>query len=144
MTLKIRAMLKVKKTPNFRRMKGRITKTEKSVVLMASGIIIEIKNRTLSGRDKDGRSFKRYTPSYKVKKADEFGSTRPNLFATGNMFKAMQSKPIRNGVKLFFNVNAERLKAYYNQNINGRNFWGLSKAQHKKIMGKLRAVYRKT
>ena len=125
-------------------MKKRITDTEKHIGLLASGVIVEIKNRTLSGRDVNGSSFKDYTPSYKKFKTDNYGSGKPNLFARGNMFKAMQYKVIPNGIRLFFNITNEKLKASGNHNINKREFWGLSASQSKDIVNKLKKYFRTT
>ena len=136
--------MRVKKKVNFKRMKKRVTDTEKSIWLLASDIIIGIKNRTLKGTDMYLMKFEAYTEQYKAYKGSKGRSTMPNLTFRGTMLNSMQYKKISNGVRLYFNAVNERVKASANHNGYKRYFFGIDKNQSKYITKRLREIFRRT
>lgn len=105
--------------------------------------ITEIRIRTQSGRDKDGKQFKPYSEAYKKKRFKKGRNTRPDLLWSGAMLTAInQSVDKRNGTiegTIFFNSSREALKAKGNIE-NGREFFGFSREQITRITKKLSSV----
>ena len=124
----------LKKKVNFRKVRrviidGRLDKLRKEALNIETGII----RRTQSGKDVKLSSFKPYSASYKKTK----GGT-VNLTKSGAMLQAISNKKITNGLRFYFNANAETKKASYNQKM--RKFFGIDRNQLKylkKVMGKL-------
>ena len=134
----------VKKKVDFNKMKRRVTETEKSVWLLASGLIAGIRKRTLRGIDMYGMKFKPYTTSYREIKRVAGKSTTPNLSFHEHMLKAMSYTKERGKVKLYFNMAKEKLKASGNHNVHKRYFFGLSKEQRKVAASELARIFRRT
>jgi len=105
--------------------------------------ITEIRIRTQSGRDKNGRSFKSYSPAYKKKRIESGRDGRPSLLWSGAMQAAItQTVEKRNGSfigTVFFNSTFEALKAKGNIG-NGRDFFGFSREQITRITKQLRSI----
>ena len=134
----------VKRKVNFKKMKKRVTDTEKSVWLLATDVIIGIKARTLKGTDMYLQKFEAYTEQYKAYKGSKGRSTTPNLVFRGTMLNSMAYKKISNGARLYFNTVNERVKASANHNGYKRYFFGLDKNQSKYITKQLREIFRRT
>lgn len=117
--------------PNFRQEYGR-------------RLIDKIKERTQSGVNKNGRSFKQYSQSYKESLVYEiYGKTsQVNLTLTGEMLASMQvaSTPSRK-VVINFASSEQEAKAHghifgggYKRNLPVRDFFGLPKKDQYKIL----------
>lgn len=94
-------------------------------------LLAGIELRTLNGKDVKLRQFQRYSKAYKAYRAKRGRSSQVNLTYTGKMLGAMTTKVIKNGLRFKFISAAETKKAYYNQIINKREFFGLDKRQIK-------------
>jgi len=80
---------------------------------------------------KTGRSIF-YKGGYRDFAAATKGGTTPNLFASGQMFRAMQAQPVNNAeAKIIFIRDAEAKKAIINNQT--REFWGAKKEEQKKL-----------
>jgi len=66
----------------------------KLMALLGAHAEVMIKLRTAEGRDVDGKMFAKYSPKYALfKQAKYSGPSYPNLFLTGDMLGAMNTKP---------------------------------------------------
>lgn len=102
----------------------------KKLRLMGNEIIVDIINRTQSGKDINNKTFKPYTKQYaQIKK--RFGG-KVNLTVTGNMLNSIDSKTIPNGLRFYINSTNEKKKALGNIK-NGRRFMGIDSKLKAKI-----------
>lgn len=83
-----------------------------------------IVNRTLSGRDAEGRFFKAYSPSYARRRRKQGKKGKPDLFFSGRMLGSVTVECSSLGVKVTMPPQ-EKLKARRNQAL-GRVFFALS------------------
>ncbi len=131
-------MLK-KKTINFNKIEKKLTSDRVSVIkLLANDIKAGIIRRSQRGKSVSGKAFKKYSSSYKVSKAKEYGSSTPNLTASGKMLNNITWKNIKNGVRMHFQSKEEIAKALGNQKT--RKFFGLDKSQKSFIRKKLQKL----
>lgn len=100
-----------------------------------------MKQRTQSGKDRDGKSFKPYTASYRKQKAEEFGNSRPNLTRTGQMLNSISWKNIKDGIRFYFNSAEQNSKAFYNQKT--RKFFGFTKRETTQLKKQLTKIITK-
>ena len=134
----------LKKKINFKKVRTVLIRgSEKRLKEESLNIIDGIKERTESGKNVKGKTFKKYSTKGKYSYADKRKDagkrvTPPNLAWTGHMLEAISAKPIKGGLRFYFNAKAETDKASWNQKT--RKFFGISKNQIKylkKVMGKL-------
>lgn len=83
-------------------------------------LLTSIKVRTAKGTDADGKTFKGYSPGYKLLRSKKgLPSALVDLFFTGSMSSAMTFEAERNKVRLFFLPTTDKSgmfnpeKAYY-------------------------------
>ena len=95
----------------------------------------EIHSRTLSSKDRNLKSLKPYSTSYREFRQSKGRGSDVNLTYTGAMLGAMTHKDIPNGLRFTFMSKSELDKAY--QNSKTRDFFGVDKNQEKKIRKKL-------
>lgn len=100
----------------------------------------EIISRTQSGKDINKNAFKPYSNKYKKEKQKDFGSSTVNLTRTQQMLNAIDNKKIPNGIRLFFNSTQQNEKAYFNQTVNKRNFFGFDNSYLEKLGKKLAKI----
>lgn len=104
---------------------------EKAVTEVAGDAILEIVQRTESGKSVNGGSFKSYTPEYRKFRSKKNRSTTPDLRFTGRMLGSITQRVRKRGkswiAEIFFASALEDKKAQANQKI--RDFFGLSKKQ---------------
>jgi len=111
--------------------------SDKAIQKVTAAIATHIKERTLKGRDKNGKSFKEYSNStleYKQKRGGKFFNGNVNLNDSGKMMSSMQSKRISSKVGVVrFTRKEEAVKALKHIQGKGklpkRNFFGLSKRE---------------
>ncbi len=114
-------------------------------------VLEEILKRTRSGRDKNGKTFKSYSTSYKKQitsgKHKYKNSTNVNLQSSGEMLRNVDFKVIDNGLRFY--MKGSRGKglsnndvAYYNKK-NGREFLGLPTSREKEIKKDLTKMFKK-
>ena len=110
---------------------------DKTLMKVTGEVRNRIVKRTMRGRDSDMKSFKPYSTDYskfRAKKGKKTG--RPNLVMTFAMLGNMSFKKIRGGSMIHFTSTAQNDKAYWNQ--QSREFFGLSKHNHKYVLSELR------
>ena len=101
----------------------------------------EIVERTASGRDVNGRAFKKYSTSYAAFKKAKGRKTNPvDLTFTGKMLANVTTTFMRTATELIgritFSSQAEANKARWN--METRKFFELSQKQRKAIVDKLK------
>ena len=134
-------MLKQTKTPNFTGWKKEMGDIPAKLSTLANQIIVEIRQNTRNGRDRDGKAFKPYSKQYREDKAKEFGSTTVNLTRTSNMLNNLTFSEIPKGVRIHFSVSSENEKAYINSEIYGRQFLGLPDNRKSYYIDKLKKKF---
>ena len=113
---------RIRKKPNFSKYKARVKNADNTLYSIIEFIIVGIRNRTMSGKDKDNKRFRPYSKQY--------GKTGTvNLTETGFMLGDIDRKKIADGVRLYFPNSVEARKAYNNQVTYKRKFFGLDKKQ---------------
>lgn len=137
-SLKINLMSLLKKTesdPRRRNAFAPILRLDAVKREIGMRVIDAIIDRTLAGKDKNGKPFDKYSKEYKKSlmfRIYKGGETRPNLKLTGDMQNAIDVMKITDtGVEINFNDDLEGSKAeghvYGRGTLKGhkRNFWGL-------------------
>jgi hypothetical protein len=105
------------------------------------------RSRKLRPVGKGGRPSKTarsifYKGGYRDFAAATKGHTRPNLFASGQMFRAMQAMPVNdNEAKIIFTRDAEAKKAIINNQT--REFWGANKKEQQILTNSFTAIVSK-
>jgi hypothetical protein len=101
--------------------------------------IVNIQQRTLKGKDADGKAFAPYSPKYKLFRAEKGRQSAPvNLFFHGDMFNSMTYKSGPKSTILFFANTSDRegaknpKKAFFLQ--QKRKFFALSQEDIDGIM----------
>ncbi len=125
----------LKKKIDFEKYKKTFIKN--TLPLHANEMIADIITRTQKGLDIKNAPFKKYSKKYAEEKAKKFGSTTVNLTRTQAMLNAITFKTINKnksfGIRLFFNSTAQNDKAYDNQIVYRRKFFGFTDKELKKI-----------
>ena len=99
-----------------------------------------ITDRTHSGKDVDGKSFKPYTHDYLRNRTYAGRSGKVDLNFKGNMLAAMKYRNTGKSVILYFNAKDEMLKAHGHhfgnpkKGLPRRRFFGLSRKERKHII----------
>lgn len=118
--------------------------TRKLMQKLSLQAITEIFETTVEeGKDKTGKSFKPYSPSYldiKKKRGGRFFSSKPNLFDKGAMLGSLDHKVIsESSAFLHFPKIKERLKAsghiHGSKRLPQRDFFGLTRKGEKVLVG---------
>ena len=111
-------------SPNFDEAR-RIVQDNNNLILACSELKVNIIHRTQRGIDVDGHSFRPYSRGYALQKEREFGgSNNVNLTRTQQMLNSIVWSEIENGVVFHFSSREAMNKAYWNQIIMGRKFFG--------------------
>ena len=101
---------------------------------------LEIIDRTLAGKQIDGKQFKKYSKAYAQFKQRHGRKTNVDLTYTGRMLAAINHTVEDHGLFLLgiidFKANEQGQKARWNQET--RPFFGLSKSQQEAIKNKLK------
>lgn len=123
----------------------KISNLHKEFNIAVSDEVTQMVRRTQSGRDKDNKSFKSYSPSYsKFKRKRGRNVSPPDLTFTGKMLGAITYKTFEQGTKfigeIFFNSSREATKA--RGNLRHRQFFGFSKEQILKIQQRIKAAFK--
>ena len=136
--------MQVTKKPNILKYKKALDKIQEKRALnpVIDTTIVEMINRTQSGKSFTGKEFKGYADSTKEARRKKGRVTNiVNLTDTGNMLHSMTFKAISGGIRIYFGTAIEKKKAYYNQ--KKRKFFGLSPQQRKAIRKYIKLLYRK-
>ena len=121
---------RIRKKPNFNKYKARVKNADSTLYSIIEFIIVGIRNRTMSGKDKDNKRFRPYSKQY--------GKTGTvNLTETGFMLGDIDRKKIANGVRLYFPTSIEARKAFHNHKTFKRPFFGVDKKQKEHIVKRL-------
>jgi hypothetical protein len=110
----------------------------------------EIIARTQSGRSITGSGFRAYSKGYAKRKGEKTGSTKPNLVGIGDKKHTggLMLQSIRSSVKVSGNIitgiisflPSQAIKAFVNQVLYKRPFFGLSKEQKQRIVKGLNSI----
>lgn len=128
--------LKIEKTLSQLELKN----IKSKLMQVGSELIVEIINRTQSGKDSNNNSFKPYTKPYAKAKAKEYKTTTVNLTRSNDMLNAMTPKETDFGIVIKFNSEYEATKAYYNHVVNKREFFALSDKQKSYITKQIQSL----
>lgn len=110
--------------------------------------IDRIIERTLEGKDKNGKAFKPYSKAYKESLSFQLykSGNNVNLELTGEMLASMESKPNIRGITVEFVDDLNRAKAHgHITGMSGRkggvvrDFFGLSEEEENTIMKRVMA-----
>lgn len=116
---------------------------EKQVGIVVKDELVEIKNRTLSGRDIAGNRFKKYSPGY-ADYRKEMGRqvTPPNLSFTGQMLGSLMTETTTSGSVVTGSIYPanpdEKEKIIANEDM-GRFFFGFSSKQISSISKRIKS-----
>ena len=97
----------------------------------------DIKKRTLSGQDVEGKAFKPYSKDYAKYRKEHGRTQRPNLVYSGIMQSAIRGTAKSDHAKLAI-TGTEGMKAWENERM-GRNWFDLSGTQVDAIVKKATA-----
>lgn len=130
------AEFKVVRKPNFRAKAEKISaELNKAVEREGQFLRTDIIKRTQSGKEIEGKAFKKYSKAYEKLLQREGESTNVDLTRTQAMLGAIQTriKQIAGDIelRLFFASATESAKARWNSAI--RPFFGISKEQFRKL-----------
>jgi len=129
--------MRVKKTPNFKKIKKNINlKIYKALETSGNSTIIALKKRVKRGADANGAAFKSLSKETLARKSKR---GRKAMFEdTGDMLRSITHKAKKdNTLKLYFDDANENKKAYNNIYIHKRDFFELSDKEIKKIEDKI-------
>ena len=125
--------------------------TRKIMGKVALGITTFMRERTLSGKDEDGKKFKSYSDSYlkfKQERGGKFFGGNVDLFNNGDMLGSMQPTSVTSKMAVIgFTKPQEALKASGHQNgfskLPQRKFFGIGKGGRMEITKLLNIHLRK-
>ena len=127
---------------NLKDIRGNLSRALESAL---SDEVLEIQERTRSGKTVDGKAFERYSKGYEKYKTQRGRNQRPDLTFTGNMLASITTTVKQVGDKIrgqiFFSSAKEAAKAGFNQTL--RPFFGLSEKQVKRITQRLKEALKK-
>lgn len=128
--------MKVKKQPNFKKIKDGINKkVYKALETSGNLTILALKKRVKRGSDADGAAFKSLSKETIARKS-KLG--RKSMFEdSGDMLRSITHKTKKNNLKLYFDDANENKKAYNNIYIHKRDFFELSDKEINKVVDKI-------
>jgi len=126
-------------SPDFNEAR-RIIDDNDNLVTACSELKVNIIHRTQNGIDMNGHSFRPYSRGYSLQKEPEFGSNNVNLTRTQQMLNSIVWSEIENGVVFHFSNREANNKAYFNQVVNGRKFFGATDEERSMIKEKLTGI----
>jgi len=112
---------------------------KRSLMTIANAVVNEIRKRTLSGLDVDGKAFKKYSAQYAKKKTDTGRSDTVNLTYSGAMMGSITVRSYNEQAEIFIADNQRKQIAYKHNFGDGapkREFFGVTEAKYKELYEK--------
>jgi len=130
--------IRVTKTPDFKGVLKALKSTDEEVASVAESFIVGIQNRTLKGKDMNGKTFKGYKNESYIERRKKAGrSAKVNLTFNDHMLHAMTSEKYKGGARIYFNNDIETKKAHGNHVKYGRKFFGLDDEQEEYMYNRI-------